>query len=552
MDNKKKAKAKAKANANRVAAYALSGVMLASMIPYNVFANMTGTEKAALIGAEELNISTPQTRDALRSSKTEEALPKNREKEINWNEALKEDERNWPVDIAGGQRLLRVTTSDPVKLTDINYDGSFVDGEGNTVIRLTYREYTGSVSAVWHRMLMRFDEDLYNNIDWEKSYAVTKSDEKIGFINQNTKNEKLLDIKTMRGATGDSRRNLPINLVLKDKKTIKDLGEKNYLVQMRLMDEKLQRIYAIAPKGKAMDYSTYTKAASIPLGNEADSVFLKGGPADQQYTYARQNSFFTEFIANPTEFADSSNVGIIRTQYLGIRSALSDPKDFLDNKPGSFVQIFDAALVPYLKEDANKNIAFTNVLNANRDVFKDRRARVGIKKSDINYVKDENGNNKLAYVVFVTDKFKNPANSNIPNVKTIKVHNDNFWGILNLNDVYVTAVDYMVDKAKFVETFSTSGKNKVDFPLMTGWADSNPNGWTVYEKDIKKDAVIPAGQQLYIDIPNKPKDAKLVLQIGDEEDSILRREQGYYNAGGSSTDGLDGFKELAKNSGVYS
>lgn len=37
MDNKKKAKAKA--NANRVAAYALSGIMIASMIPYNVFAN---------------------------------------------------------------------------------------------------------------------------------------------------------------------------------------------------------------------------------------------------------------------------------------------------------------------------------------------------------------------------------------------------------------------------------------------------------------------------------------------------------------------------------
>lgn len=44
MDNKKKAKAKA--NANRVAAYALSGVMLASMIPYNVFASPAETTKA--------------------------------------------------------------------------------------------------------------------------------------------------------------------------------------------------------------------------------------------------------------------------------------------------------------------------------------------------------------------------------------------------------------------------------------------------------------------------------------------------------------------------
>ena len=44
MDNKRK-----KFNTNRVAAYALSGVMLASVIPYNVFAtNMTGTEKATI------------------------------------------------------------------------------------------------------------------------------------------------------------------------------------------------------------------------------------------------------------------------------------------------------------------------------------------------------------------------------------------------------------------------------------------------------------------------------------------------------------------------
>ena len=42
MDNKKK-----KFNTNRVAAYALSGVMLASVIPYNVFANQEKAEEAA-------------------------------------------------------------------------------------------------------------------------------------------------------------------------------------------------------------------------------------------------------------------------------------------------------------------------------------------------------------------------------------------------------------------------------------------------------------------------------------------------------------------------
>ena len=66
MDNKRKVKAKA--NANRVAAYALSGVMLASMIPYNVFAEMTGTEKATIQAAKELDISSPKIDEAVRET----------------------------------------------------------------------------------------------------------------------------------------------------------------------------------------------------------------------------------------------------------------------------------------------------------------------------------------------------------------------------------------------------------------------------------------------------------------------------------------------------
>ena len=42
MDNKKK-----KFNTNRVAAYALSGVMLASVIPYNVFATQKKSRRSS-------------------------------------------------------------------------------------------------------------------------------------------------------------------------------------------------------------------------------------------------------------------------------------------------------------------------------------------------------------------------------------------------------------------------------------------------------------------------------------------------------------------------
>lgn len=65
MDNKKK-----KFNTNRVAAYALSGVMLAGMIPYNVFANPDVAKKkipATITSDHELEIGHENTPTAVRA-----------------------------------------------------------------------------------------------------------------------------------------------------------------------------------------------------------------------------------------------------------------------------------------------------------------------------------------------------------------------------------------------------------------------------------------------------------------------------------------------------
>lgn len=83
MDNKKK-----KFNTNRVAAYALSGVMLASVIPYNVFATENQAREAAS-GA----IATMADADAQNTGV--KGLPENRKPKTNWDEeAGKGDERN--------------------------------------------------------------------------------------------------------------------------------------------------------------------------------------------------------------------------------------------------------------------------------------------------------------------------------------------------------------------------------------------------------------------------------------------------------------------------
>ncbi|MDU7114937.1 MAG: hypothetical protein E6315_04905, partial [Peptoniphilus harei] len=542
MDNKKKAKAKA--NANRVAAYALSGVMLASMIPYNVFANTSETQKAismAATGEQKLESSTEKTPIPVGNPAQE--LPKNKSDKTNWTEALKADERNWAVDLDGGQKIVRVTTSDSTMTTDLNYDGTFIDADGRTNIRLVYRENTKMTTAVWKRLLMRFDADLYNKIDWNKSHAIAvKTGERVGINDSNGLNEKALDLPSLTGAKGNDRYNIPINLVLNEGVSIKELGERNYLVQARLTDTKSERIYSYAPKGTRMDYSTYTKAATIPLANEMDMAFLKGGP-EQSKTYALQNSFFSEFIANPEEYPDSSNLGIIRTQYMAQR-AVGDPKDVQSGKPSGYVMMFDAGLVKYLKADKNGNIAYTNILK--KDRTPNPLQQIGIKEENINYLKDENGKNEIAYFILATQKFEKDG------VKVVKIGTDNYDRLTNLGGMYITALDMVVDKKEFENTFESKGKNKVDFPIMTGWADSNPKGWTIFEQGFNHDFVVPAGQDFYIDTGGAPEGGTVLFQLGDPDDSIIRRPQGYYNGLTGQPTGLDQFKEIDKKKGIYS
>ena len=149
-------------------------------------------------------------------------------------------------------------------------------------------------------MVLKFDSKLFNQIDWNASYAEGIGEKQYKFSDAKGKNEKWLDLGLMTGAKLQSRRNLPIHLVLKDGTTIKALGEENYSVQMRLMDDKFQRIYAMAPKGSSMDYTTYTKSTTIPLANDIDMAFYKGGKA-QSRPYALQNGFFSSFVSDPTE-----------------------------------------------------------------------------------------------------------------------------------------------------------------------------------------------------------------------------------------------------------
>lgn len=320
MDNKKKVKAKA--NANRVAAYALSGVMLASMIPYNVFANMTVTEKATIEAAEKLGVSSPKIDDAVRQAENPQNTDFTEDKaKENWDKDV-QDKSRWAV--GKDQKLVRIGAANAIRMSDIDYDGVFEDAEGNTVIRLVYKERSTAPTAIWYRARFNFGE-LDQYIDYDKSYVVGVNN--FGNENKtfkltpvNDRKEREFDLGVARCDPTDARLNLPINLVLKKKMTVAKLPKKNYTVQMRLTDVDGKRIYAYAPGKTSMDYSTYTKTTSVALEDNINNTFLKGGKQEDGNNATSQETFFSEFIANPKEYSDESQLGIIRTQYYGVRS----------------------------------------------------------------------------------------------------------------------------------------------------------------------------------------------------------------------------------------
>ncbi|MDU1664373.1 MAG: InlB B-repeat-containing protein, partial [Peptoniphilus harei] len=530
MDNKKKAKAKA--NANRVAAYALSGVMLAGMIPYNVFASPDEALTAATTGEQKLEFSPANTKTPVRAGETDALSSATYYNKANWENKIK-DKSRWPI--GDNQRLVRVTTSEPLKMNDVNYDGAFIDANGRTVLRLIYRERAAATSGVWYRALFNFG-DLDQYIDYDKSYVVGRDGEtKYDLKPFNDRKERLLDLGLATGDRTNQRKNLPINLVLKEGLRTKDLGDKNFTVQMRITNgDDAKKIYAYAPGKSSMDYSSYTKTTSVSLSDKVDSLFVKGGQQSDSENATNQEFFMSEYIANPDDYADTSNIGIIRTQYMGQRKGTADSPT-VGGEPIAFVQVFDAKLVPFLKEiDSDGTIAYTNLLNVDRTVSKFAK-KVKIKKTDINYSKD----GKLAYIVLAPKAFQKDG------VNKVEISKHDQYTMLQ--GFYFTAIDYLVDKTKFAENFTNT--NKLDYSMMSGWMNPNLKGWTVFEKEYENDYRVPEGESYLIDVGTKPASNQIMIQIGDETRAIYRKPQGYYNGYVTNKNGIDQIDEFAQ--GVY-
>lgn len=120
---------------------------------------------------------------------------------------------------------------------------------------------------------------------------------------------------------------------------------------------------------------------------------------------------------------------------------------------------------------------------------------------------------------------------------------------------YITAIDYVVDKKEIAKAFAANDTNKLDYSMMSGWTNPNQDGWVAFEKIYENDFVIPEAEEgeeapsFIIDTTSVPEGGQIMIKIGDKDQAIIRKQQGYYNGSVLNKDAIDKI-EPVKNGAV--
>ena len=218
-----------------------------------------------------------------------------------------------------------VANSEGMKTPTINYIGTYINNEGRTVVRLSFRVFQNLATSVWNKALFKFDNDLYDLIDFgdpgtgmyknvdngrwhdsDKYKEVVQFTDVVSSISGavHVKEQHLKNNKNLVG--GAARVEVPIDLVLNEGKTVADIKGQPH-IQMRLVEDNYRRVFCVAGTGKADNdttdedknkiitpYNSYTFMTYIPsANNNADVNTVEDYNRDLQFyaanSYAKYN-----------------------------------------------------------------------------------------------------------------------------------------------------------------------------------------------------------------------------------------------------------------------
>ena len=458
-------------------------------------------------------------------------LPVNLKAEVapaNWNDDDKIG-RYWPIPHQG--RIVKVSSAEVIKNPSLRYIGGYTRPDGREVVRLAFSAYSTAASAVWERLILKPDHNLEELIDWTESRMGYKIPEQ--FVNNhdgynfNKDWVKFQSLSSQQGGSGDlhvmdlGRKGtntvktglvgvhyeVPIDLVLKEGETVKTL-DKNPLIQMRLTDDKYERIYSTTiDSNQNIPYSSYTMSTFVPV-----RVDLKQGILNTDVVRNYENTFqAASSYIKYNEEKGYFDVYMRRTQ--GTVGSVADVGGSMNSGSSEnrgdygFMQSFDESLIDILKPQDESNTViqiFTADRNDNLHYPSDDPT-VPLPANRIDYSKDNIERRNGVGIVKVSNN--KPGDTFLPGGPTLTGYGNS------------TVVRYFVDKDKLKEKFGSS--DLISYEFFSTLFATNKTGVEEF-KSTKRDEEINLKRDDTIDIRFDGRRDLISLGTFDTQGSFIQ------------------------------
>lgn len=371
--------------------------------------------------------------------------------------------------------LTVVANAEGIKTPSINYIGTYINEDGDTVIRVSFRMFQNFATAVWSKALFKFDKDLYELINFESTktgmykgtsnglwhdadaYKEISVFTDCGSSLSGSVNVKEQNLKNNGNRVGKaSRIEIPIDLVLKKGKTVADIKGQPH-IQMRLTEDNYNRIFCVAGTGKSTSdstnkddsnvdtnklitpYNSYTFMTFIPsANNNADVNTVIDYNRDLQFyaanSYAKYNEKggYLDVFHKQSKLASDNNIG---GEYFAFR------------------QVFNEKFAEVLKpQDTSGTVAKVFPANQQGDAWKNAQP-IMITKDDLNNSSNSDLNPGFTGIQVASLYNNSTIKKKFAGLKTVLTTADPKQSYLNgstteFNSGLPTITRYYIDKDK--------------------------------------------------------------------------------------------------------
>ena len=482
----------------RTLAWILAIVMVVSMIPMNVFAEV---------------------------------------EPANWVDDV-ETARYWPIPHQG--RLVKVSSAEVLKNPSLRYIGGYTRPDGREVVRLAFSGYSGAVTDVWLRLILKPDNNLNQLIDWDLSGIGKKRTEQFpnnhdGY-NFNQEFIKFDTLSAQQGGSGNLKYvsigekgtqtvrtgllgvnfETPIDLVLKKGETVKNLKE-NPLIQMRLMDSNFERIYSTTiAENEEVPYSSYTMSTFIPVRVDLKKGILNTDVArNTENTFQSASSYikYNEEKGYVDVYTRRSQGAVGSTADSGGAFNAADKRNEGDY---GFMQTFDKSFIGILKpQDESGTVAQIFAANSNDAVsYPSKDPTVPLPANRIDY--SINDIEKIGDVGVVKVTNNTPDKTFMRTGTTLTTYGTS------------TVVRYFIDKDKLKESFGST--DIVSYEFFSTVFATNPTGIEEF-KSVPRNEDINLKRGDTIDIRFDGRRDLITLGTFDTNGSVIQIGDDQYKFG---------------------